>query len=62
MFDKLCAAYAAGVSAAVGSIVVAGEVLPVWARVLIGLINGTGAAAGILANLSRKDRSDAQGK
>lgn len=41
---------------------VAGEVLPVWARVLIGLINGTGAAAGILANLSRKDRSDAQGK
>jgi hypothetical protein len=52
--NKLLAAYAAFVSATLASVVVAGEVLPFWARIALGAFSGTGAAAGILANLKKE--------
>lgn len=58
MWNKLAAAYCAFVSATVGSVVVAGEVLPLWLRIALAIFTGTGAAAGIFAN-TRKETGNA---
>jgi hypothetical protein len=65
MWNKVLAAYSGFVATTMTSIVVSGEVLSFWARILLGVFNGTGAAAGILANLAKKgsgdDRDQAKG-
>lgn len=62
MLDRLLAAYAGFVAATMGTIVVAGEPLPAWARIALGIFNGTGAFAGILSNMARKKAPKKGGK